>query len=82
MIENKEAKYGTINNLVIKDMDFSEDYGVKVYAEPPEWSLLNYECDDAIYVISYEAVVQMYESLFENHPGYPEKLYGGFEDNE
>tara|TARA_B100000949_G_C14287061_1_gene454830 strand:- start:4657 stop:4887 length:231 start_codon:yes stop_codon:yes gene_type:complete len=71
--------YGTINNLTVKDMDFSEDYAVRVYTEPPMYkrdSVEPYGESEVVHYISYETVVQMYESLFENHPGYPEKLYG------
>ena len=75
---NERKEIGTINNLVIKDLDYSEDYGVRNFAESPGW-LSKYE-EEFEFIISYEAVVQMYHSLFENHPGYP-KVYGGFEDN-
>jgi len=77
---NERKEIGTINNLVIKDLDYSEDYGVRILAEPPEWMYGQFGDEEFEFIISYEAVVQMYHSLFENHPGYP-KVYGGFEDN-
>ena len=74
---NEHKEIGTINNLVIKDLDYSEDYGVRILAEPPEWMQWNRE-EEFEFIISYEAVVQMYTSLFENHPRYPE-VYGEVE---
>ena len=79
---NEHKEIGTINNLVIKDLDYSEDYGVRIFAEPPEW-MQNYGANGELeeeyeFIISYEAVVLMYQSLFVNHPGYPE-VYGEVE---
>ena len=34
---NERKEIGTINNLVIKDLDYSEDYGVRIFAEAPGW---------------------------------------------
>jgi len=74
---NEHKEIGTINNLVIKDLDYSEDYGVRILAEPPEWTLGLID-EQFEFIISYEAVVEMYKYLFENHPGYPE-VYGEVE---
>lgn len=75
---NEHKEIGSINNLVIKDLDYSEDYGVRILAEPPEWMQQWNMEEEYEFIISYEAIVQMYKSLFENHPRYPE-VYGEVE---
>jgi hypothetical protein len=64
---SKVVDYGKLGNFLISDLDYSEDDEVKVTVE------LN---DFRDIIISYKTIVALYEGLMENHPGYPDKLYG------
>ena len=57
---------GTIDGFDITDLDYSEDSEVII-------SINN--IFQGTVRISYTTVVQMYEGLMENHPGYPEIMY-------
>ena len=63
-----ESRLGYIDRCPVSDMDFSFDDEVLVTVDLSDFRDVR---------ISYTAIVQLYDGLFANHPGYPEKLYGG-----
>jgi len=59
---------GLIDRCPVTDIDYSEDDEVLVTVELSDFRDVR---------ISYTAIVALYKGLMENHPEYPEKLYGG-----
>ncbi len=58
-----KLNWGRLGIYPISDVDYSEDAEVVVTIERDV-------------IISYKTIVALYEGLIENHPGYPDKLYG------